>query len=113
MFLKKKSHPKGSRIRRRSLALPQEATLNFDRLEDRQLLAGVTVSNTTDLTNGNTNSITALIANNGGDGISLREATIASNNTNGADSITFSPAVFTGGAANVIRLTQGLSLIHI
>ena len=112
MFLKKKSHPKGSRIRRRSLALTQEATLNFDRLEDRQLLAGVTVSNTTDLTNGNTNSITALIANNGGDGISLREATIASNNTNGADSITFSPAVFTGGAANVIRLTQGELVIN-
>ena len=112
MFFKKKSHPKRSGIRKRSLASAQDTTLNFDRLEDRQLLAAVTVSNATDVTNGNTNSIAALISNNGGDGISLREATIASNNTDGADTITFAPAVFSGGAANVIRLLQGELVIN-
>src|SRR2546423_583644 len=38
-------------------------------LERRRLLAVVTVTNTTDVINGNTNSIAALIAAPGGDGI--------------------------------------------
>lgn len=71
------------------------------------MLASVTVSNATDLTNADTNSISALIANDGGDGISLREAIAASNNTVGADTISFDGSVFTGGAASLIRLTQG------
>src|SRR5262245_25957933 len=50
-------------------------------LDRRLLLATVTVNNNTDLINGNTTSISALIASNGGDGISLREAINAANNT--------------------------------
>ena len=112
MLFKKKLPPAPSRNRKRPVASAQGSTLNFDRLENRNLLAAVTVSNAGDVTNGNTNSIAALIANNGGDGISLREATIAANNTTGADSISFAQAVFTGGAASVIRLTQGELVIN-
>lgn len=101
-----------SHTRKRKLKLSQTTALNFEKLEDRQLLASVTVSNVSDVTNGNTSSIAALIASNGGDGISLREATIASNNTNGSDTISFAPAVFTGGSASVIRLTQGELVIN-
>jgi hypothetical protein len=46
------------------------------------LISGtVTVTNLTDIVNGNTASIAALIASDGGDGISYREAVRASNNT--------------------------------
>jgi len=76
-------------------------------LEDRRLLASITVSNSTDLTNADTTSITALIANDGGDGISLREAITAANNTAGDDVITFDGGVFFGGPNSLIRLTQG------
>ena len=51
------------------------------------VLATVNVSNTTDTSNGDTSSITNLIASDGGDGISLREAVIAANNTSGTDTI--------------------------
>ncbi len=44
-------------------------------------LETVTVTNTTDVANGTTTSIAALQANDGGDGISLREAILAANNT--------------------------------
>jgi len=81
--------------------------LDFHQLEERQMLASVTVSNATDLTNADTSSISALIANDGGDGISLREAIVASNNTAGEDSIDFDGSVFSGGAASLIRLVQG------
>ena len=54
-----------------------------------------------------TSSIAALVANDGGDGISLREAIVAANNTVGEDAITFDAGVFTGGDNSVIRLTQG------
>jgi len=47
-----------------------------------------------------------LIANDGGDGISLREAITATNNTVGEDTITFDSSVFTGGQNNLIRLAQ-------
>ena len=73
MLFKKKLPPTPSRNRKRPVAAAQGSALNFDRLENRNLLAAVTVSTANDLTNGNTNSIAALIANNGGDGISLRE----------------------------------------
>jgi len=52
--------------------------------------ADVTVSNNLDIDNGDTSSITNLIATPGGDGISLREAITAANNTTGANSIDFS-----------------------
>ena len=72
------------------------------------LLSAITVSNATDVSNApDTSSITALIANDGGDGISLREAITAANNTTGEDTITFEGSVFTGGNNSLIRLTQG------
>ena len=67
----------------------------------------ITVTNATDVTNADTSSIAALIANDGGDGISLREAVVATNNTPGDDTITFDSGVFSGGANSLIRLTQG------
>jgi uncharacterized delta-60 repeat protein len=65
----------------------------------------VTVSNTLDSTNGNTSSITALIASDGGDGISLREAILAANNTAGADIIAFNIS-----GTGVHTITPGSSL---
>ncbi|MBK5965525.1 hypothetical protein CCR95_15875 [Thiocystis minor] len=52
--------------------------------------ATVSVTSTTDISDGNTTSISALITTPGADGkISLREAIIAANNTAGADTIAF------------------------
>jgi|GEM_PF-857396 len=81
--------------------------LRAELLEDRRMLAGVAVGNALDVTNGDTNSISALVASDGGDGISLREAIAAANNTSGSDTITFDSAVFNGEAADVIRLQSG------
>ena len=66
------------------------------------------VTNTSDSIGGDTSSIDALIANDGGDGISLREAIIASNNsTNGTgpDVIRFD---VTGAGPHVIQPTSAL-----
>jgi len=72
----------------------------------------VMVSNTSDIVNGDTTSINALINNPGLDGISLREAIMASNNTSGPKVIRFLPAL--AGATisvspngNLILLTSG------
>ena len=70
------------------------------------LVSDVVVSNNTDLVNGDTSSVFALIRSDGGDGISLREAVIASNNTIGSGAISFDDGVFTGGTDSLIRLTQ-------
>ncbi|MCA9071746.1 MAG: DUF4347 domain-containing protein, partial [Planctomycetaceae bacterium] len=60
------------------------------------LLATLTVETTNDILDGDTSSITALLANKGADGvISLREAIIASNNTSGADDIFLSAGTYT------------------
>src|SRR5688572_20900878 len=79
--------------RRSRLPSPFRRRLRFEPLEDRRPLAGVVVGNNSDLVNGNTSSINALISNNGGDGISLREAILAANGTAGADEITFNAAL--------------------
>ena len=115
-----------SRTRKHRQTQKQSNALKFETLESRQLLAAITVSSSTDLLSptADTSSITALIANDGGDGISLREAIAAADNTTGEDTITFDGSVFTGGDNSLIRLTQGelsisdsltidLSLIHI
>ena len=73
----------------------------MESLEDRRLLA-VTVGNDGDLINGNVDSIADLIAADGGDGISLREAITAANNTAGVDVIEFAPQV-----KGTISLTNG------
>ena len=54
--------------------------------------SSLTVTTTNDLNNGNTTSVAALIGDDGGDGISLREAITAANNTAGTDSINFNIA---------------------
>jgi hypothetical protein len=55
----------------------------------------VTVTTTTDEVNGDTDSIAALISTPGGDGISLREAIIAANNTPGMDEIALPSGTYT------------------
>ena len=54
-----------------------------------------------------TSSVANLIANDGGDGISLREAIEATNNTTGDDTITFDGSVFTGGDNSVNSVDSG------
>ena len=100
---------KSSLVRKRRQSSKQSNALNFEMLEARQLLAAITVSNATDILSptADTSSIAALVANDGGDGISLREAVTAANNTAGEDAITFDANVFAGADDNVIRLTQG------
>ena len=66
---------------------PRRRQLCIQLLEDRQMLAIVTVGNDLDLINGNTASIEILMDNDGGDGISLREAVTAANNTPDADEV--------------------------
>ena len=75
-----------------------------DRLEARRLLAGVNVTTTDDLTDGDTTSIAALLANPGPSGISLREAIAAANNTPGPDMIGFN---LPGGGVAVIAVDRG------
>ena len=106
--------PKSSRGRNRRLPRAQANKLNFETLEPKHLLAAITVSNATEVLSptANTSSIANLIANDGGDGISLREAITATNNQTGADTITFDRSVFTGGNNNVIRLTQSEFVIN-
>lgn len=65
------------------------AFVSLESLEDRTMLSAVTVDNNLDVVNGDTSSIAALLASDGGDGISLREAVLATNNTSGADTIDF------------------------
>jgi len=75
---------------------------DVETLESRQLLAGVMVGNSLDVVNApDVSSIAALIADDGGDAISLREAITAANNTAGSDTITFDAALF-GTLTNVI-----------
>ncbi len=86
--------PKSSRVRKRRLRQKQSSHLNFEALEPKQLLAAVTVGNGTSLLNApDLSSIAALIEDDGGDGVSLREAITAANNTFGADTVTLSTDV--------------------
>src|ERR1035437_8119003 len=69
--------------------------------------ATVTVTSTTDVSDGNTSSISALIATPGPDGvISLREAITAANNTPGADTIAFN--IPESGVKTIFLLTSKL-----
>ena len=91
-------------LSRRATQSPLRRRLRFEPLEDRRLLAGVTVGNFLDVVNGSTTSITSLIAGDGGDGISLREAILAANATAGADEITFDAGL--SGATITLGGTQ-------
>lgn len=55
-----------SRARRSHANFVYSRRLRIESLEDRRLLAGVVVSNTSDLVIGNTTSIAGLMVNNGG-----------------------------------------------
>ena len=80
-----------ARPRRSANDCPNSRLLRVETLEDRRMLANVTVSNLNDVVNGTVTSIAALVANSGGDGISLREAVLAANadNMDAADVIDF------------------------
>lgn len=57
--------------------------------------ASISANQTADVVNGDTSSVANLISSNGGDGISLREAIIATNNSPGADIINLGAGVHT------------------
>ena len=94
--------------RRNSSQLPacrsRSRKLRIEHLEERRLLATVTVSNNLDMVNGDTATIDALINNDGGDGISIREAIEATNNSPGADELNFD---FGHDGPETILLTTG------
>jgi CSLREA domain-containing protein len=91
-------------MRNRVLAHRRSARPSIDRralrttveaIEPRRLLSTFTVNTTSDVTNPS-------------DGLTtLREAIIAANNHTGADTINFSPTVFTSGSLHTIKLTGG------
>ena len=60
-----------------------------------RLANSITVTTIADAVNGDTSSFDALILNDGGDGISLREAIIAANNQTGADTINLGAGTYT------------------
>ena len=64
------------------------ATLVAQQAAAQQACPTLTVSNNNDVVNGDTSSPCALIANPGNDGISLREAVLATNNASGSGTIT-------------------------
>ena len=74
----------------------------------RLFVGAIVVTNVNDVANGDTTSISALAATDGGDGISLREAITAANNTAGADTIFFSIA---GTGAHTITPLTALPAI--
>jgi CSLREA domain-containing protein len=82
--------------------------LGFEALEDRRVLSTVTISSLSDVTDGNTSNIAALIANPGADNkISMREAIQAANFTEGEDTINFSTVSAHGLNGGTVLLTQG------
>jgi hypothetical protein len=71
-----------------------ECKLRCELLEDRRMLAPVTVTTQLDVLDGNIGSIALLISNPGPDGkISLREAIGAANQDATADTITFNSSL--------------------
>ncbi len=72
------------------------------------VIATATVTNTSDTVDGDTSSIAALLSNSGADGISLREALLAANNTAGSDVIAFNIA---GSGAHTINLLSALPTV--
>ena len=96
---------------RRSKGNSSPANLVFESLEDRRMLAAVTVNTAADLVDGDTTTIASLIATPGADGtVSIREAILAANNSLELDTITFDASVFNGEADDVIHLQEELPI---
>jgi len=68
--------------------------LRFETLEDRRLLSGNTVNNLLDVVNGDVSSVSTLHNDDGGDGVSLREAISAALNESSALVVMFDPVLF-------------------
>ncbi|MFO0789338.1 MAG: choice-of-anchor Q domain-containing protein [Pirellulales bacterium] len=83
------------------MSYPHHRRLRIEPLEERRLLAVVSVSNLNDVVNGDTSSVAALVGSSGSDGISLREAVLAANADSAADVIDFAPSL-----AGTIQLTN-------
>ena len=82
----------------------------------REVLETITVTTNLDENNGDTSSITALRNSSGGDGISLREAIIAANNTAGDDTIVLAAGTYdltiagTGAAAGDLNIESTITI---
>ncbi|MCA9102443.1 MAG: hypothetical protein KDA63_14880, partial [Planctomycetales bacterium] len=100
---------RGASDKRHSVCGLATIRLGTEPLEDRRMLAAVTVSNNLDVVNGDVSSIADLIADDGGDGIALREAIEAANNTLGADVIDFDVAL----AGGTIALSDVLGALSV
>ncbi len=81
-------------------ALSADSTLDIH-------VGAVVVTTTADSSNGDTSSVAALIGDDGGDGISLREAIEAANNTAGDNYLAFS----IGSGTQTIALSSALPVI--
>jgi RHS repeat-associated protein len=80
----------------------------LESLEERAMLAVVTIGNDTDVYDGDDTNITALLADPGTDGtISLREAIVAANNTSGADTLEFDENLFAAGPTSIVLGSLG------
>ncbi len=91
-----------------SLPLSEQGTASWN-----NVLASLSVTTTNDVINGDTSSIANLIITPGADGISLREAIIAANNTAGADTITLAAGTYTlsiAGDSENLGLTGDLDI---
>ena len=107
----RRNSKKTSSTRRRRRKQTDAYGTSFEALEDRKLLAGITVSTAADLVDGDTSSIASLIASPGSDGaISLREAIAAADVTNGLDTVTFDASTFNGQPQDVIYLQSTLTI---
>ena len=93
------------RRRKQSIATPAV----IEELERRQLLSVITVTTTTDSSNdGDTSSISALLAHPGSDRkISLREAILAANNTGGSNTILFDSRLTAHGPVTISPILVG------
>lgn len=92
-----------------SLAFSDDVQQNWD-----GLLAVINVTQVADVVNGTTSSVAALIGDDGGDGISLREAILATNADIGADEFFLPTGVYTlsiAGSEEELAATGDLDIL--
>lgn len=107
-FQRKRNHLRKRTPLKRTPLVGRSRFHEFESLESRHLLAAdVLVDTDLDTADGGvTTSIAALIATPGSDGISLREAIVAANNTPGANEIGFD-ATQMGGSTILMTVASG------